>query len=67
MYARVNDGKTVTLVANGTSKPAKAKSYIYKEVLPAGQAYDVISGTTVTFGEEIELAPKQIMILDFTK
>lgn len=67
VYARVKDGKTVAIVANGTSKPAKAKSYMYKEVLPAGQAYDVISGNTVTFGEEIELAPKQIMILDFTK
>lgn len=67
VYARVKDGKTVTIIANGTSKPAKAKASIYKEVLPAGQAYDVISGNTVVLGEEIELAPKQMMILDFTK
>ena len=67
VYARVKDGKTVTIIANGTSKPAKAKASIYKEVLPAGRAYDVIGDNIVTLGEEIELAPKQMMILDFTK
>lgn len=67
VYARVKDGKVVTIIANGTSKQAKAKSSIYKEVLPKQQAYDVISDKNVVLGEEIMLEPRQIMILDFTK
>ncbi len=67
VYARVLDGKCVTVVANGTSKETSVPCNIYKEVLPQKQAYDVISQQNVSFGDEIKLAPKQILILDYTK
>ena len=67
VYARVLDGNVVTVLANGTGKPADVDTSIYAEVLPKSEAYEVVSGKCVEVGATVSLAPKQVMILDFTK
>ena len=67
MYARVLDGNVVTVLANGTGRPADVDTSIYTEVLPKSEAYEVVSGERVEVGATVSLAPKQVMILDFTK
>lgn len=67
VYARLLDGNVVTVLANGTGRPADVDTSIYTEVLPKSEAYEVVSGERVEVGVTVSLAPKQVMILDFTK
>ena len=65
MYARQLDGKTVTVVMNGTGKAQTLNMNIYKDVLPERQAYDVISGKHVTIKDEMKVPRRGMFVLEF--
>lgn len=67
VYSRAYEGQRVTVLINGTSRATSVSSSIYQEVLPSATAYDVITGKTRTLGETIDLQPREIIILDYTK
>jgi len=65
VYARQKDGKTVTIVMNGTNEPQILDLKIYREVIPANKAYDVISDSEVTLGNKLEMPKRGIYVLCF--
>lgn len=65
VYSRKLDGKTVTVVLNGTSKPQTLDLETYKQVLPAAKAMDIISQKEVALGKTLDIAPRGIFILEF--
>ena len=67
VYAREYQGKTVTVLMNGTNQEQNVGLDYYCEVLPAAQAYDVISGKVVRLDDTLRLPARGIFILDFDK
>ena len=65
VYARQLDGKTVTVILNGTDKAQTLDLTPYREVLPASSVKDVITGKVVNIADKLELSPRNILILDF--
>lgn len=65
VYSRSHEGKTVTIIINGTSKNQTLDLGCYNEVLPANKAYDVISNKSIELREKLEISPRGISILDF--
>lgn len=65
VYARQKDGKTVTVVMNGTDKPQTLDLKVYREVMPTSKAHDVISDTEVTLGETLEVPKRGFYVLEF--
>ena len=65
VYARQKDGKTVTVVMNGTDKPQTLDLKVYREVMPSTTAHDVISDTEVTLGETLEVPKRGFYVLEF--
>ena len=65
VYARQLDGKTVTVILNGTDKAQALDLTPYREVLPASSAKDVITGKVVNLADKLELSPRNILVLDF--
>jgi len=65
VYSRQYEGKTVTVFANGTSKPQTLQLDTFAEVLPAQSATDVISGKKVQLAGSLELGKRQIYVLEF--
>ena len=65
VYARQRNGKTVTVIINGTGREQTLQLQTYAEVLPAATATDIIGGSTVTLGETLTLSPRQTMLLEF--
>lgn len=65
VYSRILDGKYVTVIMNGTSETRKLSLARYQEVLPAAEAYDVISGKNITLPKSITLKPRQSLLLTF--
>ncbi len=62
VYARTLDGKTVTVMINGTSKQQTLGLSTYREVLRPVM-HDVISEKDVTLNETLSFAPRQIYVL----
>lgn len=66
VYARQQDGKTVTVVMNGTSQKQKLPLGLYRDVLPAKRAYDVISEKYKRLGCTLTVPSRGIYLFDFS-
>ena len=66
VYAREKNGKVVTVVVNGTKKNVTVDLTPYQEVLPKGEAMNVLTHKRVKCAGEMRLRPKEIRVLDFT-
>ena len=69
VYSRQYDGEVVTVIMNGNASETTVDQFTdtYKEVLPASSAYEVTTGKRVEISESMTLAPRQILVLDFSK
>ena len=66
VVARQYNGKTVMTVVNGTRKQAALAAKRYAEVIGANTAAtDVLTGKTVSLADDVQLAPRDVMILEF--
>lgn len=66
VVARQYNGKTVMTVVNGTRKQAVLAVKRYAEVIGANTAAtDVLTGKTVSLTDDVQLAPRDVMILEF--
>ena len=66
VIARQHKGKTVLTVLNGTSKPAVMEVARFAEVIgPHTVAKDITNGTNVRIDKNVNLRPRQTMILEF--
>lgn len=66
VYSRRAEGRTVTIIMNGTNSPVCLDLDRYHEVLPPHRkAYEVLSGKNWELGESLQLGIREIVILDF--
>ena len=65
VYSRQAEGRTVTVIMNGTNQEVELPLGRYAEVLPESVAREVITDRTVSLGDTLRLAPRDIFILDF--
>ena len=64
-YARQYEGKTVFVMLNGTNAETTVPLKFYKEVLKdSKQGKDILSGKTITFGEELKMAPRESLVIE---
>lgn len=67
VYERKLGDKQVIVVLNGTSDQLQVDTDIYNEIMQPGAQYvDIITGQKVTIPSMLELAPRQIIVLDNT-
>jgi len=65
VYARCFEGKTDLVILNGTSKEQILPIKSYKEVIKeATTGKDIISDETVDLTKDLNLSPKQSMIIE---
>ena len=66
VIARQHGGKSVMTVVNGTKKPAKLAVKRYAEVIGSKTtAKDVLTGKSVSLSGDVNLEPRQTLILEF--
>lgn len=66
VIARQYNGKTVMTVVNGTRKQSALAVKRYAEVIGANTAAtDVLTGKTVPLTDDVQLAPRDVMVLEF--
>ena len=66
VIARQYNGKTVMTVVNGTRKQSALAVKRYAEVIGANTAAtDVLTGKTVSLTDDVQLAPRDVMVLEF--
>ncbi len=66
VIARQYNGKTVMTVVNGTRKQSALAVKRYAEVIGANPAAtDVLTGKTVSLTDDVQLAPRDVMVLEF--
>ena len=66
VVARQYNGKTVMTVVNGTRKQSALAVKRYAEVIGANTAAtDVLTGKTVSLTDDVQLAPRDVMVLEF--
>lgn len=66
VIARQFEGKTALTILNGTSKPATMQVARYAEVVGnAGRVRDVLTGRYVDLSKDLELRPRQSLVLTF--
>ena len=66
VIARQYEGKTALTILNGTSKPATMKVKRYQEVIgTASRARDVLTGRYYNLDSNVELKPRQSLVLEF--
>jgi len=66
VIARQFEGKTALTILNGTSKPATMQVARYAEVIGnAGRVRDVLTGRYVDLSKDLELRPRQSLVLTF--
>lgn len=65
VYARQKDGKTVTVIMNGTYKTQTLDLTPYLEVLPQSIATDVLTGNKVNTDQQLTMTKRGILILEF--
>ncbi|MDO5446331.1 MAG: alpha-amylase family glycosyl hydrolase [Prevotellaceae bacterium] len=63
VYARQYKGRMVTVMLNGTSKPANLAMDTYKEVIRP-EMHDVISDKNIVIKDSLQFAPRQIYVLE---
>ena len=66
VIARQYNGKTVMTIVNGTRKPAALAVKRYAEVIgSATTAKDVITGDSVSLAGDLQLEPRQTLVIEF--
>ena len=66
VIARLYGGKTVMTVVNGTRKASKLAVKRYAEVIGSKTtATDVLTGNAVSLSSDVQLEPRQALILEF--
>ncbi len=66
VIARRHNGKTVMTVLNGTSQPTVMSVARYAEIIGANKtAKDITTGKTVKIDKDVNLTPRQTMVLEF--
>ena len=65
VYARQFNGKTVTVLLNGTNERAVLDLEPYQEVIPQKKAINVIKHQTISLENTLVIEPKEVIILDF--
>ena len=66
VIARQYQGRTVLTVLNGTSKPATMEVKRYREVIgSAARVKDILTGRYYDLSKDLELKPRQSLILDY--
>ncbi len=65
VYSRQLGNENVVAILNGTSQKVELELSRYAEILPKNEAKEVISGRNLELGSTLQLAPKQVMILQF--
>ena len=65
VYARTYNGKTVTVMINGTPEKAELQLEPYQEVLPQKKAENIVNHTMISLENTLVLQPKEVIILDF--
>ena len=66
VIARQHEGRTSLTILNGTSQPATFEAARYAEVIgEAKKATDVITGQPVQIDQNVNLAPRQTLIVEF--
>lgn len=66
VIARQYGGKTVLTVVNGTKKAAAMVVKRYAEVIGSNAtAKDVLTGKIVSLSDDVQMAPREVMILEF--
>ncbi len=65
VYERKHGDRSVTVFMNGTDAEQTISLASYQEVLPAASAKDVLSGKTISLGEELTLPARGMLVLEF--
>ena len=65
VYQREFNGKSVVVVMNGTDSPKALDLTPYKEILPADNARDVLTGKQVNLGGKLALEGRENLVLEF--
>jgi hypothetical protein len=66
VIARRHEGRTVLTILNGTSQKAVMTVDRYAEVIgPNAKGTDVITGRTVRLDHDLNLRPRQTLIVEF--
>ncbi len=65
VYERKYNGRSVVVMLNGTAESQTLPLGIYREILPAPAAHDVLSGTDTLLGDTLSFPPYGIYILEF--
>ena len=64
-YARQYEGKTVFVMLNGTDAETTVPLKFYKEILKnTEQGKDILSGRTITFGEELKMGARESLVIE---
>lgn len=65
VYERKYEGKSVVVFMNGTDQEQTINLEPYREILPASEAVDFISGKKIALGEELKMEKRGIYLLTF--
>lgn len=66
VYERKYNGKSVVVILSGTDSEKTIELAKYKEILPKGQAKDIVSEKVVNLnGENLTIKPRSVLILEF--
>ena len=59
------EGKTVFVMLNGTDSETTVPLKFYREILKdARQGRDILSGRTISFGEELKMAARESLVIE---
>ena len=65
-YARILDGRVVTVFVNGTNKPTTIDLTPYAEVLPKNETTDILTHRNVRLANELTMEARDVLVLDFS-
>lgn len=65
VYQREFNGKSVVVVMNGTDSPKELDLISYKEILPAENARDVLTGKQVNLEGKLALEGRENLVIEF--
>ena len=68
MLARTLDKRYVLTIMNGTSKPATMPVARYAEVIgDADEVRDVLTGRTVSLQDDVQLGPRETLVVEWSE
>lgn len=65
IYKREHEGKSVTVIMNGTKEERTLDTDYWAELLPATEAHEIISDKTMRVSHTTLLAPHSVLILEY--